>query len=130
MPVAPELRSVLVVVGEVVLLQHRPPKFVVMVVTTIVTDDGKLRDYTHGLITDAICEETWTIHPDDPLCASGHYLWNLTHSRGDWSIRTRSEAWLHADKDAFYPRAKLEAWEGEKKVFEREFRRKIPRNGV
>ena len=100
------------------------------VVTTIVTDDGKLRDDTHGLITDAICEETWTIHPDDPLCASGHYLWNLTHSRGDWSIRTRSEAWLHADKDAFYPRAKLEAWEGEKKVFEREFRRKIPRNGV
>lgn len=99
-------------------------------VITVNVDDGKLRDDTHGLITESTCEETWKIHPDDPLCASGHYLWNLTHSRDDWSIRTRCEAWLHADETSFHPRAKIEAWEGDEKIFEREFSRKIPRNGV
>ncbi|TGV75984.1 peptidase S15, partial [Mesorhizobium sp. M2D.F.Ca.ET.145.01.1.1] len=42
------------------------------IVTLSIADDfGEVRDLDHGLVNGSIARETWTIHPDDPLSASG-----------------------------------------------------------
>ncbi|MBT8416322.1 MAG: CocE/NonD family hydrolase [Silicimonas sp.] len=94
------------------------------------TDTGAFRDRAHGLETGATCREDWQIRPDDPLSASGNIRWISTMARGDWSIRTECRAWLTATATHWHPRARLEAWEGEEKVFEKTFARDIPRDGV
>lgn len=93
-------------------------------------DDGLTRDAAHGLTTGAVCREDWQIRPDDPLSASGNIRWVTVLERGDWKVRTECRAWLTATATHWHPRARIEAWEGEEKVFETSFARDIPRDGV
>ncbi|TGT03231.1 peptidase S15, partial [Mesorhizobium sp. M8A.F.Ca.ET.213.01.1.1] len=63
------------------------------VVTLAITDDfGEVRDLEHGLVHGSIVREIWTIHPDDPLSATGTTHWTQTLSRNEWSVRTETFA--------------------------------------
>ena len=98
-----------------------------IVTLSIIDDFGEVRDLAHGLANGSIARETWTIHPDDPLSASGKTHWTQTLSRNGWSVRTETFAEMRSDAQNFIVSARIEAYEGETLVFERDFEEKIPR---
>ncbi|WP_292641983.1 CocE/NonD family hydrolase C-terminal non-catalytic domain-containing protein, partial [Mesorhizobium sp.] len=98
-----------------------------IVTLSIVDDFGEVRDLAHGLANGSIARETWTIHPDDPLSASGKTHWTQTLSRNGWSVRTETSAEMRSDAQNFIVSARIEAYEGETLVFERNFEEKVPR---
>ncbi len=97
------------------------------VTLSIVDDFGEVRDLEHGLVNGSIVRETWVIHPDDPLSASGRTHWTQTLSRNEWSVRTETMAEMRSDAQNFIVNARIEAYEGEKLVFQRDFEQKVPR---
>ncbi len=98
-----------------------------MVTLTIRDDFGEMEDLDHGLITGATAEEVWTIHPDDPLSARGQIRWTETLRRGEWQIRTETTSEMWSDSSFFHLRARLEAWEGGTRVFDREIEKSLAR---
>jgi len=100
-------------------------------VSLIIEDDfGKLRDKDHGLITGSVARERWTIHPDDPLCASGHCHWSDELERGDIRLRTEASCAMTSDVANFYLTAKIEAFENDTLVYERAVKDVIPRDNM
>ena len=93
----------------------------------IVDDFGEIEDLDHGLISGSVAREWWEIHPDDPLSARGHTHWSDENRRGDWHVRTETYSQMWADADTFHLTARIEAYEGDTLVFERDFKRKITR---
>ncbi len=115
----------------------RPPRHVRRVehdlqaetVALVIEDDfGASRDLEHGLITGSVARERWTIRPDDPLSALGQTHWTQTLARDGWSVRTETFADMWSDATTFHLRGRIEAYEGGRKVFERDFRESVPRN--
>lgn len=98
------------------------------VTLSIIDDFGESEDADHGLRAGSLARETWRIHPDDPLCASGETHWTETVSSGDWTTRTETYAKMWSDVDTFYLKARLEAYEGDTLVFSKEVSEEIPRN--
>ncbi|MDT8854073.1 CocE/NonD family hydrolase [Paracoccaceae bacterium Fryx2] len=95
----------------------------------VVEDQGDVvENLDHGLVTCERMEERWSVHPDDPLSASGVCLWGQRLSRGDWSVRTEARAEMHATAESFHFVAELEAWEGGNLVFARTFEEQVPRD--
>ncbi|TYR30285.1 CocE/NonD family hydrolase [Mesorhizobium microcysteis] len=101
-------------------------------VSLVIRDDfGEVRDLDHGLIHGEIARERWTIQPDDPLSAHGETHWTQTYARDDgWSVRTETLAGMTSTADAFHLKGRIEAYEGDRLVFERDFDETLPRNGV
>ncbi|RWO60265.1 CocE/NonD family hydrolase [Mesorhizobium sp.] len=99
-----------------------------IVTLSIVDDFGEVRDLEHGLANGSVARETWAIHPDNPLSASGKTHWTQTLSRNGWSVRTETSAEMRSDAQNFIISARIEAYEGEELVFERNFEEKIPRD--
>ena len=86
----------------------------------VVEDDlGDAENLTHGLITGETMSERWEVHPDDPLSARAVHRWEQRLSRGAWAVRTEAQAEMTATATHLRMRARLTAWEGSAKVFER-----------
>ncbi len=101
------------------------------VVTLAIVDDfGEVRDADHGLVNGGIARERWTIHPDDPLSARGVTHWTSTLSRDGWSLRTETFSAMRSSPDKFYLSGRIEAYEDDKLVFERDFREEVPRDHI
>ena len=95
----------------------------------IIEDDfGKVQDADHGLITSSIARERWSIHPDDPLSARGTLHWSNELGRGDWSIRTETYSEMWSDAETFFLKARVEAYEGDALIYERDIKDQIPRD--
>ncbi len=94
---------------------------------SLLDDEGLKVDDQHGLCTGGITRETWRIHPDEPLSASGQCHWTQELSRGNWSVRTETYGRIWSDADTFYLTARIEAYEGEELVFEKDFDERVPR---
>lgn len=101
-----------------------------MVHLRIVDDFGKERDCAHGLINGSIARETWSIHPDDPLSARGTCHWSDEIERENIRLRTETRCEMWSDAHNFYLSAKLEAFENDALIYEREITDQIPRNGL
>ena len=100
-------------------------------VSLSISDDfGEMRDADHGLASGGIGRERWTIHPDDPLSARAVTHWTSTLSRDGWSLRTETFSSMRSDKDRFYLTGRIEAYEGDSLVFERDFREEVPRDHI
>ena len=54
--------------------------------------------------------------------------WGLR--RGDWHVETVTRTVITCDAEHFYIHAQLDAWEGEKRVFSRNWDETIPRDLV
>ena len=80
-----------------------------------------------GLIARERREEHYTIDPTNPLSAVSECRWMTTRRRGAWSVRAESSTRLTADATHFHVEASLTAFEGETKVFAREWLESIPR---
>jgi len=97
-------------------------------VISILDDSGLQRDAEHGLITGSITRYDRRIHPDNPLSATAKTHWTQTLERGDWSVRTETYSRMWADADTYYLTARIEAFEGQTLIFERDFDQRIARD--
>jgi len=95
-----------------------------------VTDtSGRNRYDEIDLIAEARSKERYSVVEDDPLSATAEVTWTWEFERKDWRIRTESLTHVSCTKRDFVIRGKLEAYEGEKRVFSREFEERVRRNG-
>jgi hypothetical protein len=51
-------------------------------------------------------------------------------SRNEWSVRTETFTAIRSDRENFHLTARVEAYEGEKLLFERDFEEKIRRDHI
>ncbi|AXX96785.1 hypothetical protein [Profundibacter amoris] len=96
----------------------------------IVDDFGARKDADHVLITDSVARECWVIHPDDPLSARGRTHWCDILQRVNWCLRTETYSHMWADAANFHLSARIEAYEGDRLVFEKDFTETIPRDMI
>lgn len=94
----------------------------------IIDDFGSAKDLDHGLVHGGVAREWWTIHPDDPLCANGRTHWTYENSRDEWSVRTETYAKMVSDAEYFHLTARLEAYENETLIFEKDISESIKRD--
>ena len=95
----------------------------------IIDDFGCVQDADHGLIIEGVAREWWDIHPDDPLSARGKTHWTERRARGDWDTRTETYATMWADQTHFHISARLEAYENDRLIFEKDIADSVPRQG-
>ncbi len=101
------------------------------VIKLIIDDDfGQVRHEDYGLITGSRAREEWSIHPDNPLSARGYCHWTQEMTRGDTHLRTVATCQMWSDKDHFFLRAEMEAFEGDVSVYSNKFEDKIRRDQV
>ncbi len=93
----------------------------------IVDDFGSVEIHPHKLVTWSAGREIHSIGQDDPLSAKMETHWTEELSRGTWNARTETYGRLTSTKTHWIVWGKIEAFEGKKKVFEKEFNEKIER---
>lgn len=81
-----------------------------------------------GNATQDIREETWTIAPDDPHSMTGASTWTCIARRGQQSLKTVSTSRLGCTQSEWITSARVEAFEGETKIFEKTFEKRIRRD--
>ncbi|MGB7319187.1 MAG: CocE/NonD family hydrolase [Planktotalea sp.] len=101
-----------------------------IVTLEIIDDFGKVRDSDHGLINGSIAREWWSIHPDDPLSARGRTHWSDELERDGICLRTEATSHMHSDATHFHLNARLEAYENDTLVFEKDVQRSIERDNL
>jgi hypothetical protein len=88
----------------------------------------------HLLDIDLVCSETgdvfYEIGDDDPTSASCRTRFEMGRRRGDWRIRTDTTTELRCDRAHFELTATLDAYEGETRIFTRNWHIKVPRDGL
>ena len=102
------------------------------VVTVHTVEQGaKVRVDRDGWTFGDRSETRQSIHPEDPLSAVIEQNATLEYERsGDCDVRIEIWTKLSADADAFRVQARLEAFESDQSVFERDWDESIPRDGV
>ncbi|MGO4909555.1 CocE/NonD family hydrolase [Pseudorhodobacter sp. W20_MBD10_FR17] len=91
---------------------------------------GRVENLDHGLITEENYAERFEIDPANPSDSLAQNDWTQCLSRGDWQVRTQAHAEMRTTPETLQFYAKLQAWEGEVLVFEREFSEDVPRDFV
>jgi putative CocE/NonD family hydrolase len=90
-------------------------------------------DFGTQLLTDIDLEvhgagrESYSILPDDPLSARMETHWTESRKRGNWAIRTETYGRLTATKSHWQVWGKIDAFEGKKLIFTKEFKEEIER---
>jgi hypothetical protein len=72
--------------------------------------------------------EVWSIDRDEIADAAADILWQRSLACDGWSVSTRVETRMRADAAYFYVTMKLAAFEGDARVFEREFHDSVRRD--
>ena len=93
----------------------------------IVDDFGSNEIQPHKLITYSVGRENYSILPDDPLSAKMETHWTEELKRGKWHARTETYGRLTATKTHWHVWGKIDAFEGKKKVFTKEWNEQIER---
>lgn len=96
-------------------------------VLTVVEDTGETRE-AHGLTHGERVEERWEIAADDPLSARATITWDQRLSRDGWEVQTLAETEMTGNATHLRLTARVVAWEGQEKVFEREEVFEVPRD--
>lgn len=93
----------------------------------IVDDFGQQALVAHGLVVHSVGRERYSVLPEDPLSAVMHTHWTESLSRGDWHTRTETRGRLSASATHWRVWGHIEAYEGDRLVFSREFAEEIER---
>lgn len=100
-------------------------------IALIIEDDfGLNRNLEHGLISGSVARERWEIHPDDPNSARGILHWTENTERGDIKLRTETYSEMWSDREHFYLKARLEAYENDTLIYEKDVEDQIERDGL
>ena len=97
---------------------------------TTLDDDGRTRIDAIGLEVAGSRFHEYRIRDDDPLSCRMETRWTKEMGRGDFQVRTASRVVMTATAENFLLHAEVDAWEGDKRVFARNFDRVIPRDLV
>ena len=97
-------------------------------VLRLLDDFGETRSKSHGLTTGSVARETYRILPDDPLSAQAETHWTQTLSRDDWSVRVEARQSQRATATHFILSARIEAYEGDDLIFERDWQETVERD--
>lgn len=91
-------------------------------------DHGRREDLENGLITDSDMTETWVIERENPASAYVEIVWNRGLAReGEFAVRSRVVTRMWGQEDQFFIQQKLEAWDGDTLIFEKNFQDSIDR---
>ena len=97
---------------------------------SIFDDAGENEDLDHGLISGGWMKENWRIHPSDPNSAQVNTEWEEVGGRKGQMWRTHIFTKMTSDQASFFWTARLEAYENEVLIFEREYQDQVPRDLV
>jgi hypothetical protein len=75
-------------------------------------------------------EEWYSYQADDFNSVRGETLWTRSFERDDWRVKTITRTLLHCDENHFYLDAELDAYEGDKRIFSKNWNRRIKRNMI
>jgi hypothetical protein len=95
-----------------------------------VTDDTGDTTEPHGLTHGETVTERWEIATDDPLSARATIIWDQRLTREGWAVQTLAETEMTGNATHLRMTARVTAWEGAEKVFEREETVEVPRDWV
>ena len=96
----------------------------------IIDDYGQYENLEHGLINGAIARENYSIYEEDPKSAAASKEWTQVLQRNNWSVRTETSSQMTCDKDSFHFVGYVKAYEADKLVHEKKWRKSIPRSYV
>ena len=98
-------------------------------VVEVTDSSGRNRYDDIDLVAEARSTERYRIVEDDPLSCTAEVTWMWLFERGGWKIRTEVRTLVTCTRRDFIVTARLEGYEGERRVFERDFEERIRRNG-
>lgn len=93
-------------------------------------DEGRVRIDAIGLEIATVHREVFRIRDDDPLSCRMETRWTKEMGRGDFQVRTDTRIVMTATRDDFCLHAECDAYEGERRVFSRDWNRTIRRDLV
>ncbi len=93
----------------------------------IVDDYGKLMLGRYGIAIGGLKRETYRLSPEDTTSATASFHWTQELERDGWRIRTETETQLTCSRTHFHLHAKVQAFEQDRRVFEKEWSRSIRR---
>ncbi|AHE98936.1 CocE/NonD family hydrolase [Thioalkalivibrio paradoxus] len=96
----------------------------------VVNDQGTVLLEALGLQMQRKALEWYSYEGDDVNSTRGETLWERGFRRGDWSVRTVTRTVLTSTPTEFLLHAQLDAYEGERRVYSRNWDVRIPRDLV
>ena len=96
----------------------------------IIRSRGRYRIDSHGLELSVGGSERYSVNRSDPLSARAESEQIMSTSRGDWRVRIETRSTMTCSAKAFVVHSDIAAWEGDERVFSREWDAEIPRDGV
>jgi hypothetical protein len=96
----------------------------------VINDGGVMHIRDIGLELGRKALEWYTYQGDDFTSVRGETLWERSFRRGDWRIRTVTRTVLTSSAGEFYLRAELDAYEGDTRVYSRNWDTVIPRDFI
>src|SRR5690606_13067821 len=96
----------------------------------VVKDLGVVRFEEIDLDVGRRAYERYSWVDDDFQSVRGNIEWTMRFTRGDWTVRTVSRTTLTSTPTDFHLHAELDAYEGEERVYSRNWSRVIPRDHV
>jgi len=93
-------------------------------------DAGLERFDAIGIAAGLQISERYSIEGDDPLSARQIMEWTIRRERADWRVRIEARIELRSTADAFLVHQSLAAFEGDTRVYARDWDREITRDLV
>lgn len=93
----------------------------------VLKDSGTQKIEEINLTMSDFSEEKYSIVNDDLTTVRGETKTQTFLERDRWKIRTKTHTILTSDKEYFYIQATLDAYEGEARIFSKNWHEKIPR---
>ncbi|MDI5921942.1 CocE/NonD family hydrolase [Halomonas sp. LR5S13] len=96
----------------------------------VINDNGRIRLEDSGIEVATCAVETYRSRDDDFASLEGTTLWERSLKRGDWEVLTVTRTVLTSTAGEFRLHATLDAYEGEQRVYSRNWDVAIPRRLV
>lgn len=97
---------------------------------TVTDDNATVRMDDADLVHSDSTVENYSAKSDDFGSARARTLTRRVLNRGDWECTTQTSMLLTSDSEHFFLHAELDAWEGEVRIFSKNWDRKIKRRCV
>ena len=94
----------------------------------ILGDEGLLRNDDTDWCFGSRVQRLFSILPGDPLSATASLLWRKEFGRDDWKVSIQADTQMSVSKSHFIIKATLDAFEGEDRVFSKQWDCEIPRD--